>query len=299
MHNPLTSRPYMSKFTEYAILYHSDWDGLTAAWIAQKYLKHIKHSEDYILVPVEYGQPFPLDLPQEYGTIYILDFSYDRETIEEILKATKLILLDHHTSAQRALEGLPGCIFNTTMSGALLTWKHFFGANPPPHLVSYVEDYDTWKFKLPKSHLITNAIYSHPLNLMSCNLLDKLFSSKEGFDQLLIEGQAIQRQKNLIIDTALKQKHTIWIGDYLVPACNWPILVSEIAGTLSGEGNYPFGCCYHYDGKSNLWKYSVRTNKDNVDLSKLCAGFGGGGHPRAAGFHLSTSPFITNDNPRR
>lgn len=284
---------------DFAIIHHADWDGMAAAWVAKKYLQHVEKTDDYVLISTDYGEPFPIDFPSTFKCIYILDFSYDKKTIQEVAKVTKVIVLDHHLSAKRELEDLPGCIIDIHKSGALLTWTHFFGTAPPPHLVSYVDDHDMWRFKLPYSKYITNAIYSFPLSIAACNHLDKLFGSSEGFSQLRLEGQAIDRYQKNVIKQALEKKHAIWLGDYYVPACNWPVLQSEIAHALVTDGNYPFACCYHYDGARRVWRYSLRTDKEDVDLSRIANEFGGGGHPKAAGFELSTAPFITDDLLKR
>ena len=42
--------------------------------------------------------------------VYVLDFSYPRNTVIELWKNHSLTLLDYHKTAQESLTGLPGCL---------------------------------------------------------------------------------------------------------------------------------------------------------------------------------------------
>lgn len=104
------------------VLYHAGcWDGFCAAWVAQKALGDIE------AVPVNYGQPPPID--QCGRQVYILDFSYPRSEMDGIIRQSAFVCcLDHHKTAQAALDGLASEIAvgtngfdNTTASTAAST----------------------------------------------------------------------------------------------------------------------------------------------------------------------------------
>ena len=54
---------------------------------------------------------------------------------------------------------------------------------------------------------------------------------------------------------------------------------------------YDGACCFHYDGKTNLWRFSLYNDNGEVDCSKIAKQYGGGGHKGAAGFVLSPDDF--------
>jgi oligoribonuclease NrnB/cAMP/cGMP phosphodiesterase (DHH superfamily) len=141
------------------VLYHSNCaDGFGAAWAAWKKLGNKADYKD-----VSYGSELP-DVEQ-YHTIYILDFSYPRDVLEELRTAGFLVkIVDHHKSAQEALKDFPGAIFDMEHSGAYLAWKYFHPELEIPHLIRLVEDRDLWFFKLPHSRELSAWIWSYPFD---------------------------------------------------------------------------------------------------------------------------------------
>ena len=131
------------------ILCHRDCDGWGAGAIAYNCLADSDHT--LVVKGVQYGEPLPeMDL-QAVDQVYILDFSYDRETLLDIhSKVAKLVVLDHHLSAQEALEGLPFAHFDMTKSGILLAWEYFVPEYPAPEQVELLNAYDLWNKKHPK-----------------------------------------------------------------------------------------------------------------------------------------------------
>ena len=106
------------------VIYHANcWDGFCAAWVARKALGEIE------AVPAQYGTP-PPDVAGR--VVYLLDFSYPRPIMEQILTtARRTVVLDHHKTAMEALDGLHqpetgmDVWFDMNKSGARLTWEWF------------------------------------------------------------------------------------------------------------------------------------------------------------------------------
>jgi len=147
----------MKKIT---ILYHANCpDGFSAAWAAWKKLKT---KANYL--PVEHQTPPPQGL--EGKTLYMLDFTYSLEIIKELVKKNKkIVIIDHHTAAYRAIQkfwrfGLQNIemIAENENSGAVLAWKYFHPKKPLPAIAKYVEDGDLWKFHLPNAKEIIAVI---------------------------------------------------------------------------------------------------------------------------------------------
>src|SRR6266568_4571929 len=84
-------------------------DGLSAAWVFYKIYP------DATFVFAKYG-----DAPPDVNgkEVYILDFSYPRETLLKTnAQARGLLVLDHHKSAKEDLEDLLFCQFDMNRSG--------------------------------------------------------------------------------------------------------------------------------------------------------------------------------------
>jgi uncharacterized protein len=127
-------------------------DGFGAAFAAWLVLKD---TAEYI--PCKYDE-VPKDVTGK--RVYILDFSFDPEVMTKLdQQATELILLDHHATAQKKLQGFKcrcgGLFFDLTKSGARLAWEHFHPNVPVPRMVQLIQDRDlwTWKFKESPDYL--------------------------------------------------------------------------------------------------------------------------------------------------
>src|SRR5437762_9644485 len=93
------------------VLYHADCaDGFGAAWAVWKRYPSAE------FIPVKHGSPPPPQLERRH--ILIVDFTYPRPALEAIAaQAASLLVLDHHITAQKALEGFPHAKFEEKKSG--------------------------------------------------------------------------------------------------------------------------------------------------------------------------------------
>jgi phosphoesterase RecJ-like protein len=64
-----------------------------------------------------------------------------------------------------------------------------------------------------------------------------------------------------------------------------PVQLSGVVDYLNMVPGSKFAVLINEDRRSNV-KGSFRTKNDNVDLSRVAAVFGGGGHPKASGFSI-------------
>lgn len=284
------------------ILYHAGcWDGFCAAWITNR---HFGVDADYL--PVQYGQE-PPDV--EGREVFILDFSYKRPVMRAILaQARKVIVLDHHKTAEAELAGivdeviqrpdlianrpgseLPFIRFDMTKSGGRLTWEYFCAdglsswANcPVPWLVDYTEDRDLWRWKLSYSREVNAALRSYPLDFaLWDDLAKKNPLAWDGLHCLVAEGEAILRREQQIIDDHLRHAREVTMDGHTVLAVNATVLFSDIAGELAKDR--PFGACY-FDRQDGKRQWSLRSRDDGIDVSEVAKRHGGGGHRNAAGF---------------
>lgn len=179
------------------ILYHGNcYDGFGAAFAAW-----LRFTDDAIYIPVNYGQPIPPEIDGA-DEVYIVDFSYPRVDLERMAKRVrKLVVLDHHHTAEQALAGLelgPGhqITFNMAKSGAVLAWEYFHGSDERtvPEFFMYLQDRDLWTFALPQSREVSMALRSYPFDF-------KVWSDISG---LVVQGQ-IYELPGILIDNLKKE----------------------------------------------------------------------------------------------
>lgn len=255
-------------------IYHGNCaDGFAAAWALRKALGEVEfHPGVY--------QEEPPDVSGK--DVYVLDFSYKRPIMEQIVQqARSVVVLDHHKTAAEDLADLVGAtvVFDMERSGATITWDYFFPNDPRPPLLLHIEDRDLWRFALARTREIQSTVFSHPYNFQ---VWDELMQAN--MDDLAKEGEAIERKhfKDVEELTGIVTRRMI-IGGHNVPIANLPYtLVSDAAHKLAkGEA---FAGCYWDTPKGRV--FGLRSAENGVDVSEVAKQYGGGGHQHAAGFRL-------------
>ena len=277
-------------------IYHGDncLDGFTSAWVLNE---HFKDTRDIVFIPAKYGQPFPeLD---EGTDVYIVDFSYPPAVIaEHASRHNKVVLIDHHKSAvdlyTRFLSSgmsLPPNVelnFDLEHSGCGLTWKYFYPDVNIPDVVKYVEDRDLWRF----TYGDTTRFFCRALSALSFTFenWNKVNSHPEFVNCLVETGTSLLGDDQKKITWTIE--HTLrpfkFSHDYTVLAVNVPkYLVSETNDLLLKTNNCPHGFVigYHDTHDGRVIRLNSAVGSD-VDVSKLAAIYGGGGHKHAASFKV-------------
>jgi uncharacterized protein len=281
------------------VVYHAGCaDGFCAAWL----FHHAFPGAEFL--PANYGDPPPGVTGRE---VYIVDFSYPRvDMLRTLVDAKSVVVLDHHKSAEKELGNLPavgpGSLirFGMEKSGAVLAWEYLCetGSLPdrfseqrtgwtrdrPPVLVRLVQDRDLWLWQMPKSREANAAIRSYPMDYAVWDQLCSRCESPNRFAGLCYEGEAILRNDFQAIETHVKNAREIEIDGYRVLGVNATTFISEIGGELA-KGR-PFGLTWFdkiTDGKCQRI-YSVRSDKNGIDVGELAKRHGGGGHRNAAGW---------------
>ena len=276
---------HLHKKSKNICIYHANcMDGFSSAWVVRKVFgKEVTFIEGHHVENKEAPDVTGCD-------VYIVDFSYNREIMKEIISTAKsTTVLDHHLSAERNLDGLDkwasdhGYIYNVTFdmnhSGAILTWNHFFPNDTPPDLLLHVEDRDLWKFKLANTREIAAAVFSYEY---SFEIYDKLMTMD--LSNLISDGMAIDRKHFKDINEMLPElTRKMIIGGVEVKVANVLYFQASDVGQMLATGE-PFGACY-YDTATER-KFGLRSAEDGVDVSKIAEKYKGGGHKHAAGFSV-------------
>ncbi|HMI91728.1 MAG TPA: DHHA1 domain-containing protein [Polyangiales bacterium] len=281
------------------IIYHGQCiDGFTAAWVF--WCLHGDRAEYFA---AQYGVAGgPVELPDVTGhDVVMVDFCTSREQLLELkAKARSLRVLDHHKTAEAACAGLDFCTFDMERSGARLAWDFCVAiadtwgwatpvpdraagipdAEAPPWLVSYVEDRDLWRFKLPLSKAINAFVSAHPMTFEAWHVV-----ADASRGQAARSGEVVLAYIDRYVDEMCKQARPLcFAGHDSIPVVNAPYInISELVGKLAESSLFAVGWFQRGDG---LYQYSLRSRGD-FDVSALAKRFGGGGHKNAAGFTSS------------
>jgi uncharacterized protein len=270
-------------------LYHDNCpDGFGSALAA--YLKFGDKSE-YIGVKHQQDPP-AMDAGAE---VYILDFSYPRQVMEQLLQQhDRVITLDHHKTAQEALLGLSGVLFDMNRSGAMISWEYFHPDREIPDLLRYIQDRDLWHWKLEGTGEIAAGLQLVPKEFD--RWIDLL--TPEGLQQLRQDGATILKYQNKEIQGLFKHVYVDSLPPYQAVTGEWltgakiPLvncsnhdIVSELCHQmLDRYPEHPVVASWSR-GKATI-SYSLRSQPD-FDCSAIAQLYGGGGHKNSSGFKLA------------
>lgn len=259
-------------------IYHGNCaDGFGAAWVF-----HACAEREF-----DFHAGVYQDEPPEVAgrDVYLVDFSYKRPVVEQILaEATRVVLIDHHKTALDDLSPLiqSGAIESLTdieHSGAMLAWKWFNGNREAPELLKHIEDRDLWRFALEGTREIQANVFSYPYDF---SVWDELMSKP--VNELRTEGKAIERKHFKDIDELVKVvTRNFTIGGHSVPIANLPYTLTSDAGHKLAQGK-PFAGCYWDTPDGRV--FSLRSTEDGMDVSEIAKQYGGGGHKHASGFRV-------------
>jgi len=189
------------------VIYHADCpDGFAAAFAAWK-----RFGPGARYLPLHHGEDWR-KIGLAGHTVYILDFSFPREILEEIAAdALSVTQIDHHASARQPWASclktdehdrecfrhphLPLCVvFDLNKSGARLAWEHFLPGTPLPLPLAHVEDGDLWRFALPGTRAFNRALRRLPFDFAQWEQLvaDTAAPDSPRYRNMLAEGGAIE-----------------------------------------------------------------------------------------------------------
>lgn len=259
-------------------IYHGNCaDGFSAATVVRTALG--SHNVEFY--PGVYQDPPPDVAGRD---VILVDFSYKRPVLLEMAeKAKTILILDHHKSAKADLIDLPDNVtahFDMERSGAVMAWDYFHPGEEPPALLLHIQDRDLWRFDLDGTREIQACIFSYPYDF---EVWENLLCTNP--QKLRKEGEAIERKHFKDIREFIEAAaYRTTIAGYNVPVLNAPYFWSSDAGHIMGK-NEPFAACYWDTPGGRV--FSLRSEKNGVDVSEIAKKFGGGGHKHAAGFRLA------------
>lgn len=278
------------------VIYHDKCaDGKAAAWCAYRYFKDkVEYPEDHEVefYPTLHNRPPPWKRISKADKVYILDFAYSRKDMQKIAEERRLLVLDHHKSAEAECHGLGFCLFDMERSGAGMAWDYFFSSDTRPWLIDYIEDRDIWKWEYGNSREALAFLDTLPRTF---DVYDRFYEEKAGYSlgDAVAKGEAIYKFINqYVLECVESSCRRISFRDPTgevhtdIPIVNGSHkLISEMVHEACKGAKFGIGWWRMNNGR---YKYSLRVDDESdFDVSKLAKRFpGGGGHVKAAGFTL-------------
>lgn len=271
------------------VLYHANCNDGSGAALAAWLKLGDQPNVEYI--PVQHGGE-PPDVADCF--VYMLDFTYPRQTMIELLReCNSMLVIDHHAGAQVSLEGLkeeaiehgiirPGdfnYIFDNNHSGAVLAWQYFHRDSEIPTLLKTIEDRDLWRFEYPETRCVHLALTLH-----------RDWRKWLGLDYhgLVCDGYAIAGYIDRQIENQVERPQRIALFPSEVPVYNAPgyICSDLLHRALEVWPDASFAVSYFdLEDGSRVFSLRSRPNED-VDVSAIARKYGGNGHTHAAGFRM-------------
>lgn len=281
----------MTKFTErrterrgsskkIAVLYHAECtDGFGAAWAAYKVFGS---KAEYF--PVVHQMPPPDGLTGK--TIFMLDFTYPRSILEQLMRDNEHVTaIDHHVSARAATELTHDFRYALDHSGAMLAWQYFHPGVPPPYLLRVIEDIDLYRLAIPDSITLSDWLDQYDFDFKLYTKLARTLESPAGLRRALRQGAVIRAYREKLVERQVRNMaYEVELDGHRVLAVTTELFHSEIAAEIA-KGR-PFGLVWRVrrDGVS----VSLRSAPDGMNVAEIAVRYGGGGHEHAAGFTVPT-----------
>jgi oligoribonuclease NrnB/cAMP/cGMP phosphodiesterase (DHH superfamily) len=271
------------------VLYHANcFDGFGAKYAAWR-----KFGDEAEYLAVNYGQPIPQKLLNALLSkkaldkkveIYILDFSYPRNSLELLRgMCDTLVVLDHHKTAEEDLAGLDYAIFDMDKSGAVLAWEYFHPDKAIPEVLLNIQDGDLWKFERANTKELRAAL---PLLEFDVELLHHYVVNENEYERFLDQGIGLLDAENIEIKQRVPNYvHKISLFGRSCGCINCTTFISKTGAAITADKSLGVDIALMYQViKNGDVLLSFRAAKDNgIDVSELARKFGGGGHAKSAG----------------
>lgn len=296
------------------VAYHANCiDGFTAAWVTHKAL--VEQGATVDLLAVSYNEASTQDLLDSleeaeragypYGALFIVDFSLDTvvlATITELHPKLVTTVLDHHKTAFEKYAPeitvvSDSCFIDTVQganivlmnaySGAHICQHYFYPGCKVPALVTYVQDYDLWQFKLgDETKHVNKFLVQGEKTIEQWTHIAKTMDTEIGLRSVLEAGKVLQEIHDKKVAEVAEKAVPVTIRGQAGLAVVCPYELTSDVGHVLATKCGTFGAMLSLDMERTVIKWSLRSNGD-FDVSAIAKTFGGGGHKNAGGFETS------------
>lgn len=278
------------------IVHHNkDLDGFSSGAICK--LKY----PDAKLIGWDYSEPIPDLLQFQSEDLIMIDISFNMDVMNHLGLITKsFVWIDHHVSAYDSFmseKDAPGLqrieyIYELGVAACEIGWKHLFPEFPTPPTISLLGRYDTWRQQegdwegetLPFQYgmrTICTSAETFPLDSL------RGLSAWAFTGNTVSSGKAIlkyQEQQDML--ACQRSAFEAVVGGKSAICLNTRAFSSNTMKSVYDPSKHDIMVGFEYTGSK--WSVSLRSAKQDVDVSVIAKSRGGGGHKAAAGFECDS-----------
>ena len=283
-------------------IYHiADHDGKGSAAIVKRKFPEIE------LMGLNHDMEIPYAEIEKHDKVVICDIALPVKYMFEMNKKIDLTWIDHHVSVINEYDELMKSgeykpikgIRKVGTAALVLTWQYFYPNKEFPEGLRLLGLNDIYDLRDRRVRPFEYAIQTYGVNRPTDKIWVQIMDSELDIKQAVEKGNAILswvRHRNYRLIRGMGFE-----SEYKGLRCicsNMAQGQSEFFDSLDNIREYDFMVNF-FMNKKNRWNLTFYTYKDNVDVSKIAAEFGGGGHAKAAGASsLEQLPdFLINGKP--
>jgi oligoribonuclease NrnB/cAMP/cGMP phosphodiesterase (DHH superfamily) len=275
------------------IIYHAHCpDGATSAFCA-----YSKLSDSARYLPCSYHKTESIFEITEGKNLLFLDFSLKKDSFIKLQKiANRVMVLDHHLTAQTELEGLEDVHIELEKCGTSLAWEFFYPGVAQPKFIEYVEDVDLWRWQKQDSYYFSLGFYNFlKKNNFDFKVISNIFSD-EGISNMIrmgidifssLEGRIKEACNHISLANTKFNDQPATLGFI---ECEKDILNDVAIYALSNMEVDGLILSYKYNDEHNKFSLRRLRNNNKIAMHKIAEQYGGGGHAHASSFFSSCLP---------
>jgi len=296
------------------IISDSDLDGIVSAFIIEYALK-LKGNYQ---VSVQYTRPSTIDVVVHSLAEKEIDWVIFTDLCPKDVELLKLFngrvtIIDHHRTGERRYKDAESFETYIDASGAhsaaslalkyskerILTSDHpkYLQLNKLDRLAELTRDWDLWILAIPESRILALASEVLSPREMASELKNCLDDENTyNFPPTWINRVIYYAYKIALKEIEASEELAVQTTGHRI--LNWNgVTFHLITAVCFGYGSVVADFLNRSNGGDNVIllldlkerQFRIRTNRNDVDLSKIAELFDGGGHPKAAGFTHETA----------
>jgi uncharacterized protein len=266
--------------TKTIIYHHNDEDGWASAAII------IKLFPDAELVACYHKNKY--EFVEDYDNVFVVDFTFSSEEMNQLKNTNKrFVWIDHHISAMQNVQGEFEGVRREGTSACKLCWEYFFPNESTPQIIDFINGLDIWDFSKKGTKEFISFLESElELENEVKQILEMMNNfGDEEYSQAISLGTQINKFKEKITAKqeirGVKKDFQGFKAKVFFSNSNNSHLGNE---ALMKNTDIDIAVMIDFVIINNEAKYKYSLRSREVDVAELAKRFGGGGHPRAAGF---------------
>lgn len=242
------------------------------------------------LMGLNHDMEIPYEEIRKHDQIVVCDIALPLDFMFELAQTKDFIWIDHHLSVikeydEAVKKGKPEIkgIRRVGTAAICLTWEYFYPDRQIPEGIKLIGLNDLFMLEDKRVRPFEYAIQSQGVNRPQDEIWKRLINNEVDIKATVEKGKAIlswikARNYRLVRSLAFESQYM----GYKCICANMPQGYSEFFDSLPDRQQFDVMINF-YMNKKNGWNLSFYTEKEDVDVSKIAATFGGGGHQKASG----------------